>query len=213
MTTPDRPLRDLIEAACTLHDTLQSWHKADEALRAVRAGVTGFSPEAVLAKVALVDALYYTNVAAIVRVADHFHKILKSSDPKSAGPSLVQDLAAAPQGGNETRKVLRLSLAAKFAHFFIDEERFPIYDKYAVRMVAKHAGVPASKLRGNYPDFTAGFNALAEAAGLHSRRRRLDRYLWIQGQYEEWSRTGKTTSTDLAAMFKQGAWPPTIAKP
>lgn len=166
-----------------------------------------FSPAATLAKVAAVNALYYTNVFALVRVAEHSAGVLARSDLDTAGVELVDALADVPKGGTEKRKVRRLSLAAKFAHFFIDENRFPIYDKYAVRMVAKHAGTPVTRLDGNYAAFTAAFNDLAIGAGLVTQRRRLDRYLWIQGQYEEWQNRGTASSGDLEAAFKRGDWP------
>lgn len=198
----------LVRAACDLHATLVPWHRSDEALLAIKTGVQDFSPAATLAKVAAVNALYYTNVFALVRVAEHFTGVLARSDLRTAGADLVDALAAVPRGGTEKRSVRRLSLAAKFAHFFIDEDRFPIYDRYAVRMVAKHAGTLIASLDGNYAAFTAAFNALAIGAGLNSQRRRLDRYLWIQGQYEEWSDQGKASSGDLVAAFKRGDWPP-----
>lgn len=198
----------LVRAACDLHATLVPWHRSDEALLAITTGVQGFSPAATLAKVAAVNALYYTNVFALVRVAEHFTDVLARSDLGTAGPELVDALADVPQGGTEKRKVRRLSLAAKFAHFFISEDRFPIYDRYAVRMVAKHVGTSLAGLDGNYAAFTAAFNALATGAGLVKQRRRLDRYLWIQGQYEEWKAHGHASSGDLEAAFERGAWPP-----
>jgi hypothetical protein len=198
----------LVRAACDLHATLVPWHRSDEALLAIKAGVQGFSPAATLAKVAAVNALYYTNVFALVRVAEHFSGVLALADLETAGPDLVDALADVPQGGTERRKVRRLSLAAKFAHFFIDEDRFPIYDRYAVRMVAKHARTSVASLDGNFAAFTAAFNELAIGTALVTQRRRLDRYLWIQGQYEEWQKHGKASSGDLAAAFKRGAWPP-----
>lgn len=199
----------LIRAACDLHTTLIPWHRSDEALLAIKTGVPGFSPAATLAKVAAVNALYYTNVFALVRVAEHFSGVLAQADLGTAGPELVGALAAVPRGGTEKRSVRRLSLAAKFAHFFIDEDRFPIYDRYAVRMVAKHAGTSMTSLDGNYAAFTAAFDALAIDVGLVAQRRRLDRYLWIQGQFEEWENRGTASSSDLDTAFKRGDWPTT----
>lgn len=198
----------LVRAACDLHATLVPWHWSDEALLKIKAGVPGFSPPATLAKVASVNALYYTNVFALVRVAEHFSGVLAMADLGTAGPELVDALADVPRGGTEQRKVRRLSLAAKFAHFFIDEDRFPIYDRYAVRMVAKHAGTSVTSLDGNFTAFTAAFNALATRAGIFKQRRRLDRYLWIQGQYEEWTKRGKASSGDLELAIERRDWPP-----
>lgn len=201
----------LVRAACDLHATLVPWHRSDEALLAIKAGVQGFSPAATLAKIAAVNALFYTNVFALVRVAEHFSGVLARADLGTAGPDLVDALADVPRGGTERRKVRRLSLAAKFAHFFIDEDRFPIYDRHAVRMVARHAGTSVASLDGNFAAFTAAFNALATGAGIVKQRRRLDRYLWIQGQYEEWKTRGNASSGDLAAAFNRGDWPPATA--
>lgn len=207
MPTPLPLSPHLVRAACDLHATLVPWHRSDEALLAIKTGVKDFSPAATLAKVAAVNALYYTNVFALVRVAEHFSDVLARSNLETAGPEMVDALADVPKGGTEKKKVRRLSLAAKFAHFFIDEDRFPIYDRYAVRMVAKHAGTSLTSLDGNYAAFTAAFNALAVGAGIVTQRRRLDRYLWIQGQYEEWKAHGKASSGDLEAAFKRGEWP------
>jgi len=201
---------DLIHAACNLHATLVPWHLSDKALLEIKRGVPGFSQAATLAKVATVNALYYTNVFAIVRVAEHFAKVLERVDIQNAGAELVDDLADVPRGGTENRKVRRLSLAAKFAHFFVDEDRFPIYDRYAVRMVAKHSGESMTSLNGKFITFTAAFNALAAGAGIETQRRRLDRYLWIQGQYERWVGQGKASSGELEAAFNRGDWPPPV---
>ena len=208
MPRPVPVSQHFIRAACDLHATLVPWRRSDEALLAIKTGVPGFSRAATLAKVAAVNALYYTNVFALVRVAEHFADVLASSVGDKAGPELVEALADVPRGGTERRKVRRLSLAAKFAHFFIDEDRFPIYDRYAVRIVAQHAGVSVASLNGNYTSFTATFNTLAIGAGLVTQRRRLDRYLWIQGQYEEWKKRGTASSGDLASAFNRGDWPP-----
>lgn len=132
------PLKlELVEAANVLYERIPGWRRSDDALAAIRDGVPGLGPAATLAKVAAVNALYSTTVHAFVRVAEHFATVLARSDLQAAGPELVDALAAVPRGGNEKRPVRRLSLAAKFAHFFVDEDRFPIYDRYAVRMVAR----------------------------------------------------------------------------
>lgn len=113
----------------------------------LRMSLPGISAADTLVKVAVVNALYFTNVFALVRVADHFAGVLARHDLANAGPELVEELARVPQGGSESRPKQRLSLAAKFAHFFVDEDRFPIYDKYAVRMVARLSNVPEAGLK------------------------------------------------------------------
>jgi hypothetical protein len=56
-----------------------TWHRSDEAIGAIKTGVEDFSPAATLAKVADVDALYSTNVFALVHVAEHFSVTLARS--------------------------------------------------------------------------------------------------------------------------------------
>jgi hypothetical protein len=196
-----------IEAAAALHARIAAWRRSDEAMLALRSGVPGFSAAETLLKAATVNALYYTNVFAIVRVSEHFASELARSDLGSAGPELVERLANVPKGGSERKPVRRTSLAAKFAHFFIDEDRFPIYDRYAVRMVAKHLGRSITSVEAPYSAFAAAFDGLAASIGLERERRRLDRYLWVQGQYEDWKAGGKTISSDLRPVFERGEWP------
>ena len=61
-----------LDAATARHSQLDSWTRSDAALAALHRSVHGFSPEATLLKAVAVNALYYTNVVAIVRVAEHF---------------------------------------------------------------------------------------------------------------------------------------------
>jgi hypothetical protein len=151
----------LVAAASEAHRRLTGWGRSDEALAAVRDGLPGFGPGETLAKISVVNALYATNVFALVRVAEHFATVLTRQDLRAAGPELVEVMARVPQGGGEKRPIRRLSLAAKFAHFFVNEDRFPIYDRFAVRMVAHHAGVAVARLEGNFTAFSSAFDVLA----------------------------------------------------
>lgn len=111
---------DQVEAAGRLHGTLQEWQVADRALYALARSTPGFGPDATLLKSVAVNALYRTNVFAIVRVARHVESTLTERDLDIAGPDLVEELANVPLGGAETKPRMRRSFAAKFAHFFID---------------------------------------------------------------------------------------------
>ncbi|HPO93355.1 MAG TPA: hypothetical protein PL072_07770 [Phycisphaerales bacterium] len=160
-----------------------------------------------LLKAAAVNALNNTNVFAIARVAAHFTDVLARSDLQREGAGLVERLAAVPQGGSEKRPVRRTSLAAKFAHFVIDGDRFPIYDQYAVRMVAHHLGIARSPLEISYIEFARRFDELALSLGMTTNRRRLDRYLWVQGQFESWRKGIAETSSELRPFFERGERP------
>ena len=58
-----------IDAAGKLRQNLQQWQKSDAALVALHKKFPGFTPEACLLKSVAVNAIYGTNVLAIVRVA------------------------------------------------------------------------------------------------------------------------------------------------
>ena len=102
-----------------------------------------------------------------------------------ADVDFVKKLATLP---NIKRK--HISFASKFAHFFIDEERFPIYDSYAVKMVAYHLGEQGlvRDTDNPYKAFVANFHQLKQVAGLECTTRELDHYLWLAGMFRKWQK-------------------------
>jgi hypothetical protein len=140
-------------------------------------------------KAVAINALYGTNVLAIARVAEHIVEVLGRTDIAAASPALVEELAAVPQGGGEKRPRRRHSFASKFAHFFIEPVRFPIFDRYAADMVRLHLGQARAIQDPERPyfAFVANVEALERAIGYRGSRRELDRYLWIAGLYRRWS--------------------------
>jgi hypothetical protein len=208
MSTPVPLDLRYVSAAEALHRRIPAWRDTDLAFESLRVALPGFDAPTTLLKAAAVNALYYTNVFAIARVAAHFTDVLARSDLQREGAGLVERLAAVPQGGSEKRPVRRTSLAAKFAHFFIDGDRFPIYDQYAVRMVAHHLGIARSSLEISYVEFARRFEELALSVDMTTNRRPLDRYLWVQGQFEAWKKGIAETSSELRPFFERGEWPP-----
>lgn len=207
------------------HAQLNVWRQADEALNMLRDAMPGFSYEAVLIKAVTINSLYYTRVLAIQPVAGHLASVLSSDPPRPAGPELVESMA-----GDKPR---RISFASKFAHFFLENDPYPIYDSYARRMIAKHTGVSEESLRKSYRVYVDTFKLLATRLEIYSDQRRLDRYLWIQGQYEEYKKEkaraqrlaqdgvsptpgeirgrgprASNISGDLRKIFDCGVWPP-----
>jgi hypothetical protein len=83
----------------------------------------------------------------------------------------------------------RVSFASKLCHFFVDEERFPIYDKAACETLKCHLG-DDYRLEGMpYVAFQENLGRLKEASGINTNGRELDRYLWIVGMYMRWKRS------------------------
>jgi hypothetical protein len=98
-----------------------------------------------------------------------------------------------------------LSFASKFAHFFIDMERFPIYDSYAVKMVAYYLGRQGQVTNTAHPykAFVENINRLKERAHLSCTSKKLDRYLWLAGLYQTWLRNpASQINAEVAQLFR-----------
>jgi hypothetical protein len=171
-----------IEAANRLHAKLLQWQITDQALHVLHVNLPGFDIEATLLKVAAVNQLYGTNVYAVMRMARHITKIMLTAC-NMEDTDLVEELASLH--GRQ-----HLSFASKFAHFFIDMERFPIYDSYAVKMVAYHLGRHGQDRKTEYPykAFIEDLHRLRNNARLSCTARELDHYLWLAGLYQVWLR-------------------------
>jgi len=97
------------------------------------------------------------------------------------------------------------SFASKFAHFFINMERFPIFDSFALKMVAYHLGSQGQVRDSTHPykAFVENIHRLKRFAGLSCTTKELDRYLWLAGLYQEWSRNPDSQiNAEVAEMFK-----------
>lgn len=172
-----------IAAATRLHGRLSSWQATDAALDLLAERLPGFDLDSCLIKAATVNQLYGTNVYALTRVGAHLASVMASADRDN----LVERLAAVSTEGKVRR---HLSFASKFAHFFVDKDRYPIFDSYAVRGLRHHLdGVrlpyddpPA------YADYVEALDALVRLSGVGCSGRELDRYLWLGGLYRAWHR-------------------------
>jgi hypothetical protein len=113
--------------------------------------------------------------------------LLMREGPPAAELEIVDRIGELPKTTEQKRDRLHLSFASKLAHFFIDPERFPIYDQYAARALAFHTGKRVIKERGmRYADYCEPFEKLRSAVGVKPRE--LDQYLWLRGLYHKWKR-------------------------
>ncbi len=186
-----------IEAANRLHRKLIQWRVTDRALHTLQEDLPGFEIEATLLKVVSVNQLYGTNVYAVVRMAQHVTEVMQDAGGMEDA-DLVEELATLT--GRKHR-----SFASKFAHFFIDMERFPIFDSFAVKMVAYHleARELARDSAHPYRAFVENICKLKRYAGLSCTTKELDRYLWLAGLYQSWRRnTVSQINAEVAEMFK-----------
>lgn len=190
-----------VAAAGGLHATLAQWRETDRALSRLQQAMPGFGAEEVLLKAVAVNALYGTNVFAIVRAAGHVHTVLGSVDRANAGPELIESLADVPTTSNGRRR-RHVSFASKFAHFFISADRFPIYDFYAERMLVLHLGSSAKRNRARpYEAFVANIETLKRVNGLECSYRELDRYLWVAGLHRAYLSGERRINAELLRVF------------
>lgn len=174
-----------VKAALQLHQMCKGWKTTDETLDSLALAFPGFDLKSTLIKATAVNALYGTQVYALMKVAEHLCNILRNRTGP-ATPALVEKLAKVTfaRGSKQTTWTFR-SFASKFAHFFIDSNQFPIYDSYAVKMLPYHLnGKGRDGL--SYEQFAEELWALKDALGFPVTTRELDRYLWLAGQLRAW---------------------------
>lgn len=185
-----------IEAANRLHGQLLQWQLTDRTLHALHASLPGFAIEATLLKVVAVNQLYGTNVYAVIKMAQHITEVMQDTSGMD-DIKLVEKLASL-----DGRR--HLSFASKFAHFFIDEERFPIYDSYAVKMLAYHLGKDGQAENAAYPyrAFIENIHRLKDRAQLSCTSRELDHYLWLAGLHRAWSKNREAQiNAEVSELF------------
>lgn len=204
MRTVSAPLTgQQVQAAVQLHHRMAGWQNTDAALLQLAKTNPSFDRASCLLKCVAVNALYGTQVWAILPRSEYIASVLASTNTATAGRDLVSRLAK--MGGD---KRVRWSFAAKFCHFFIDEERFPIYDDAARLMLRLHLGEQGYRASGSepYEAFCDAFDRLRAVVKLNGRARDLDRYLWIAGMYARWLRQRKKKSVlvnaELLRLFK-----------
>ena len=75
-----------IEAADRLHDRLEQWKLSDAALDALNVRFPELSDSAMLLKVVAINALYSTNVFALIELASHVRRVLEREEhPQKLG--------------------------------------------------------------------------------------------------------------------------------
>lgn len=205
MAVPQVPLLpEQVEAVQVIyHSYVPLWRRTDDALTALRESMPGFDSSAILIKAAAVDNLYGTSVYHLGSVALRVEEALQGVAKDSVGPELVEEMAAVRLPGG---KIIRYrSFASKFAHFFIDHDRFPIHDSFAAKMLRAHLGndAPAVDSGATYMRIEEAFRRLAGQVGLGSDTRQLDRYLWMIGQYRDWANHPRASiNAELRSVFE-----------
>jgi hypothetical protein len=170
----------MIAAANDFFDKhLVGWQRSEDALVALKSQYPGFDGISSLVKAAAINGLYGTNVDWLAPLADKISKVLATSNrPKSF--ELIEQICQHP-----LTKSSHVSFAAKFAHFFIDDDEFLPFDTaacLAARVLTDDAfkdDPSGGAMR--YSKYCAAIEQLTSASHLIDTYRRIDRFMWIYG--------------------------------
>ncbi len=189
-----------IDAAERLYRRLPGYTAAEQAFEELQRALPGYSCEIVLVKAAAVDRLYSARVQgqAIHHLAWHIAKVrsCRCMPPVENPVAVVEEIIKAPGVEKNYR-----SFASKFAHFFIDPERFPIYDSFCRKQLARHLGRPMRQLK-SYCGFYQATCDLIERSGLSPSLREIDHYLWLAGTYHDFLAGQRKIGAEVIALFQ-----------
>lgn len=190
-----------IEAAWTLSQKLSLWMQSNRSLDLLLEKCPGLSLEEILLKTVTINSLYGTNIYAVHAVASHFFTVLNDLNLDTSGPELVERLAVVQLKSGSKPKRLH-SFASKYAHRFIDRERFPIIDRFAEIAVKRHLGKLIGKSTDKrYIRFHENVQLLRELAGVNCGGEKFDRYLWLAGAYRVWEDPKQQIAAEAALLF------------
>jgi hypothetical protein len=136
-------------------------------------------------------------------MAEHLMKVMV--DPPDDPAALVEAIASLPEDdGTVPRK--HWSFASKIGHFFVNGDRYPIYDSFCRDIILYHLGRNSysTDTDNPYRAFITNLDRLREVSGLSVTLRDLDRYLWLTGQYREWLKKGDKAqlNSELRSLFE-----------
>jgi len=193
-----------VDYACRVHGTLAQWRLAESALEKLADRFPDFSTEACLLKTVAVNEIYGTQLFATVRMAKHIEVIFAGASTSPLDVDLVEQIAKLPTKQGEKQR-LSVSFASKFCHFFVNAERFPIYDDAARDAIRLHLGADAYCVNNDnrYRAFCENFEKLRTLAKLKCTTKELDQYLWLTGMYSRWRKKNPRVNEELKGLFQQ----------
>jgi len=192
-----------VVAAGRIHNELEQWKAADRVLEELADTMRSNTRlTQVLLKAAALNQLYRTNVFNLHPMAQHIVQVFSQEYQSDDDCLLVESIAYLEASGKHHQ-----SFASKYCHFFVDSERFPLFDGYVRKMVRKYLG------RGNYRckttdetyrNFYADLKTLRDRISFSPKVRELDRYLWLRGQWETFDDKGDKApiAVEVKDLFK-----------
>lgn len=183
-----------IESARRMFASMPRWQLAESSLVKLAEAMPAFDLQACLVKTVAVNSIFGTQVLATMRMAEWVHELLGNGRRQEHGIELVETMAALkPNEGDKPR--VFTSFAAKFCHFFVDADRYPIYDDAARQALKQHLGKDYREdPKQPYTSFCHNFDKLRGLADVTTKPRELDRYLWLTGMYMRWQKERRNNS-------------------
>jgi len=193
-----------IEAADRLWNRLDDVRQADRALVSLQGSLSTFDGASTLLKVLALHPIDTSKTHVGHPLAREISELLKHVDTQSCGLEVVDTLAAvADRYGKSSYD--GLGFGSRFAHHFIDSERFPVLDAWSERALQALLGGELLGGPGDsrYARFAASFAHVAAPLALN-RRRRLGRWLWLAGQCRAWLANPRTAiQREVRGLFEQ----------
>jgi hypothetical protein len=194
-----------IEAADALWNRLEELRRSDRAIAALQGSLSGFDHESTLLKVLALHPIDTSKTHVGLPLAREIHELMQHVDPEACTLSIVDALAAvADRHGKSSYD--GVGFASRFAHHFLDIERFPVLDAWSERALEALVGgdLPGGPGDSRYVRFAQAFARVAEPLELN-RRRRLGRWLWLAGQYTAWIANRRTAiNRAVRELFEKG---------
>jgi hypothetical protein len=182
------------------------WCQSADLVRAERSlfALQGYFPrndgESVLLKLVALQALDSGRAFGAERWAANAERLLAGVDPRSVALEVVEQLATASQRSAGEHKGA-LTFASRFAHYFLDVDRFPVLDAWSEAELARLAP-PDASATSRYAEFAARHARVAAELGI-ARPRQLWCCLWLVGQYRAWRRNPRRSIHRAArALFE-----------
>jgi len=193
-----------IEAADRLWNQLDDLRRSDRALASLQGSLSTFDGESTLLKVLALHPIDTSKTHVGFPLSREISEFLRQVDTRRCGLEIVDGLAAvADRYGKSSYD--GLGFASRFAHYFIDSERFPVLDAWSERALQALLGGELLGAPGDsrYARFAQSFAHVAGPLALN-RRRRLGRWLWLAGQYRAWLANRRTAiHREVRGLFEK----------
>lgn len=188
-----------VRAAGQLRSMLTGWKASEQTLDWLATEFpSNTEQQTVLLKARILNVLYFTNVFAIRAMSQHIVEVFSEEYETDDDCLLVETIAYLEASGRRHK-----SFASKYCHFFVDKDRFPLFDNYVPRVVQMHLGKGNYRWKTTdptYRNYYEDLKTLRDQISFSPTVREMDRYLWLRGQWKEFKK--KRDRVPLGAEVK-----------